>query len=132
MNDNDFIERAKQARDLYELACEDYLKLFCEKHGYYYEKDAWVGSDVGGVASVGDYFIDMATIRTDIDCNIPENEFIEWYDYSLRASNLGITAPNYSSWVKGCPRTSEEKFQEIEGMKRQLAQLIEEEKQKQY
>lgn len=126
------MEKAQQTKDLYELACEDYLKLFCEKHDYYYEKDAWVGSDVGGVASIGDYFVDMATIRIDVGMNLHPNVFLEWYDYCLRASNLGLTTPNYASWVAGCPRTSEEKFQEIEGMKRQLAQLIEEEKQRKY
>ena len=132
MNNNEFIEKAQQTKELYELACEDYLELFCEKHGYYYEKDAWVGSDVGGVANVVDYFIDMSTIRIDVDMNLPKGTFLEWYDYCLRASNLGLTTPNYASWVAGCPRTSEEKFKEIEGMKRQLAQLIEEEAQRKY
>ena len=34
----------------YNAACNAYLAAFCEKHGYDYEPDAWVGDDPGGIA----------------------------------------------------------------------------------
>lgn len=36
----------------YNAACNAYLAAFCEKHGYDYEPDAWVGDDPGGIAEV--------------------------------------------------------------------------------
>ena len=69
----------------------------------------------------------MATIRTDIDNDAPEEEFIKWYDYCLKASEYNITTPNFISWVRGCPRTSKEKFEELDELKRQLIFLIEKE-----
>jgi hypothetical protein len=118
------------AKELYELGCDAYLQQFCEKHGYYYERNCWVAGDIGGIACINDYFVDMATIRVDVDENVEENEFIEWYDYCLQANEYGLTTPNYSSWVKGCPRTSKAKFNEFASLKEELNRLIEEEKKK--
>lgn len=71
MNQNDEIRgRLKRA---FETACNAYLQAFCEKHDYDYEDAAnsWVGGEVGGITKVSDYFIDLQTIRTDIDKTPP-------------------------------------------------------------
>lgn len=115
------------AKELYELSCDAYLQLFCEKHGYYYKRDAWVGNDICGVANIGDYFVDMATIRADIDENAPEEEFIKWYDYCLEAHEFGITEPNFRSWVHGCPRTSEKVFERLRELKKEMFEISERE-----
>lgn len=118
------------AKELYELGCDAYLQQFCHKHGYYYEKDCWVSGDVGGIACIGDYFVDMATIRVDIDENVREEEFIQWYDYCLEASELGLTIPNFRSWVNGCPRVKQESLNKIKCLKDELHNIIEDEKRK--
>lgn len=125
-NKQELIDVQKQ----YCLACDKYVELFCRKHDYPYEPFPWVSGDVGGIACIGDYFVDMSTIRIDLDADAPINEFIEWYDYCLQATEYGLTTPNYSSWLKGCPRTSKAKFNEFSSLKGELNRLIEEEKSK--
>lgn len=120
----------EHARAMYNLGCIEYLRLFCEKHDFDYEdtKDAWVGNDVGGVACVGDYFVDMGVIIADIEMGAPNHEFIEWYDYSLVASEFGLDVPNYKSWVNGCPRTSAETLEHLRKLKQELNDCIKKEK----
>lgn len=120
----------EHARAMYNLGCIEYLRLFCEKHEFGYEdvEDAWVGNEVGGVACVGDYFVDMGVIITDIEMDAPEDEFIKWYDYSLVANEFGLNVPNFKSWVKGCPRTSEETIERLRKLKQDLNDCIKREK----
>lgn len=120
----------EHARAMYTLGCIEYLRLFCEKHGFDYEdtKDSWVGNEVGGVACVGDYFVDMGVIIADIEMDAPEHEFMEWYDYCLDANEFGLVAPNFKSWIKGCPRTSEETLEHLRKLKQDLNDCIKREK----
>lgn len=120
----------EHARAMYTLGCIEYLRLFCEKHGFDYEdaKDAWVGNEVGGVVCIGDYFTDMGVIIADIEMDAPEDEFIKWYDYSLVANEFGLNVPNFKSWVKGCPRTSEETFERLRKLRQDLNDCIKREK----
>lgn len=120
----------EHARAMFNLGCMEYLRLFCEKHGYDYEdaKDAWIGNEVGGVVCIGDYFTDMDVIITDIEMDAPEDEFIKWYDYSLVANEFGLNVPNFQSWVKGCPRTSEETIERLRKLKQDLNDCIKREK----
>ena len=120
----------EQAKDLYNRGCNAYLQLFCDKHGYDYEvaKDSWVANEVGGIVCVNDYFVDMQTIIDDVDLPATEDEFLKWYDYCLEAAEFGLTTPNYKSWVKGCPRTSKESFDNLRAIKHNLERAIEIEK----
>lgn len=119
-----------EARDLYVRGCNACLQLFCEKHGYDYEdaKASWVGNEVGGIVCVNDYFVDMQTIIDDVDLATTEDEFLKWYDYCLEASEFGLPTPNYKSWVKGCPRTSKESFDNLRAIKHNLERAIDIEK----
>jgi hypothetical protein len=56
----------------------------------------------------------MATITEDIDTNAPDEAFIRWYDYCLRAGTLTLMTPNFRSWLKGCPVRSDEELAELE------------------
>jgi hypothetical protein len=118
----------------YEKACNEYLKSFCKKNGYDYDPYCWVGNDVGGIAAISDScFVDMQTVRTDIDMDAPEGEFLKWYDYCLELRLLGVESmPNFRNWLKGCPRKSESEMEElrqahqrVEDAKRMLEELLE-------
>lgn len=122
----------EKAREYFVKGCNEYLRLFCEKHDFDYEeaKESWVANCVGDVTCVGDIFVGMQTIITDIEMDAPEEEFIKWYDYNLVAHEFGFNTPNFESWLKGCPRASEETFKKLQGLKNDLDDAIKSEKQK--
>lgn len=103
----------------YDKACNAYLMVFCEKHGFDYADAArsWVGGDVGGITLCADYYVSMSDILTDIDRDAPEEEYVKYYDYCLRVGSIAggeLTTPNYDSWLRGCPRISDEQLQRLE------------------
>lgn len=109
----------------YEKACNAYLKAFCEKHGYDYEDAArsWGGGDVGGITECADYIVRMEDIITDIDRDVPEDEFVKYYDYCLRVGSIAcgkISTPNYRSWLAGCWRMDEEQIARLEKLQRDI------------
>ena len=106
-----------EASLLYRQACNQYLALFCDKHGYDLRDAEWVGGVLGDIATIGDYFVGMRTIIDDLEMDAPEEEFIRWYDYCLEAHDLGIDSPNFRSWVKGCPRIPEERLQRLRDLR---------------
>lgn len=118
------------AREYFEKGCNEYLRLFCEKHEFDFEeaKKSWVANEVGTVVCVGDCFVDMATIITDIEMNAPEKEFNDWYFYNIDAHELKFPTPNFKSWLLGCPRVSEETFAHLRELKASLQESINEEK----
>ena len=110
-----------ELRQAYNDACNNYLKVWCEKHDLPMEDDPWVASEPGGVAMIGDYFVDMQTILTDIDMNAPEKEWWEWYDYSIETAEVGLPEKcNFKSWLMGCPRYSEEALARIAELRKSV------------
>jgi hypothetical protein len=69
----------------------------------------------------------MQTIIADIEMDAPKEEFIKWYDYNLVANEFGLTTPNFESWLRGCPRVSDEAFKKLQGIKNDLDNAILEE-----
>lgn len=119
----------EKAREYFVKGCNEYLRLFCEKHDFDYEeaKDSWVANCVGDVTCVGDIFVGMQTIIADIEMDAPKEEFIKWYDYNLVAHEFGFTTPNFDHWLRGCPRVSDEAFKKLQGLKNDLDDAILEE-----
>ena len=119
----------EKAREYFVKGCNEYLRLFCEKHDFDFEeaKDSWVANCVGDVTCVGDIFVGMQTIITDIEMDAHKEEFIKWYDYNLVAHEFGFNTPNFESWLRGCPRVSEETFKKLQGLKNGLDDAILEE-----
>lgn len=107
----------------YENACHAYVQAFCDKHGYEYDRDMWVAGDVGGIICISDLYVGIDDIRTDIDKNAPEDEFIEWYDYSLRLGMLNAKYPNYENWLRKCPIKSEAEIIEMETLREKIQGL---------
>ena len=119
-----------KAREYFVKGCNEYLRLFCEKHDFDYEdaKDSWVGGVVGEVTLCGDYYVSMSTIIIDIEHDAPEAEFYKWYDYNLEAREYGFVTPNFESWLKGCPRVNNETLEKLRGITKTLEDAIKEEK----
>lgn len=122
----------EKAKQLYEDGCNAYLQLFCEKHEFDFEdaKDCWVGGNVGSITECGDYFVDMWTMIDDIELNAPEDAFFKWYEYCLRANEFDLDVPNFKSFIKGCPITTEETFKRLESIKNELKIAIKRENNK--
>lgn len=101
--------------DNYYNACNALLKAFCEKHSFDYEdaRQNWVAGCVGETVCCGDYYFNMDVIVTDLKENAPEEELLRWYDYMLECHYLGVNGYNFHSWLKGCPRLSEDEMAEI-------------------
>lgn len=124
--------QSKKAKLLYEEGCNLYLRLFCEKHDFDADSNDvyWVANDIGGVAAIGDYYVNMGDMRLDIDKDAPTDEFFQWYDYSVEAYSLGLSAPNYKSWLMGCPRQYAE-MERIRKMKDEVNKIVEQYNKKQ-
>ena len=119
----------EKAKEYFVKGCNEYLRLFCEKHDFDYEeaKESWVANCVGDITCVGDIFVGMQTIIADIEMDAPEAEFLKWYDYNLVAHEFGFNTPNFESWLRGCPRVSEETFKKLQGLKNDLNNAVLEE-----
>jgi hypothetical protein len=108
----------------YQNACNAYVKAFCKKHGFDYSDNFWVADEAGTTACIGDYFIDMQTIISDIDLNAPEDDFLTWYDYCVEMHDFGSeNTPNFKSWISGCTRKSEEEIQELRKRHQEIEEL---------
>ena len=95
--------------------CQEYLKLFCDKHEYSFEDCFWVADDYGTIACVSDMFISMEHIRYDIDNKIEETMFEKWYWKAIEIFELtGQDFMNYESFCKGAPDIwTEEKMEKL-------------------
>ena len=114
----------------YDNACNAYLEAFCKQYDMQYDDDAWVAREVGTIAEVSDLFLSMQDIKLCVDKNVKWEDLIQWYDYNLDAHAIGLDTINLNSWLMGCPRTSKEKMTEIFAMRRNLEELINEEKER--
>lgn len=122
----------EKAKEYFVKGCNEYLRLFCEKHDFDYEdaKDSWVGGSVGEITECGDYYVDMRTIITDIEMDAPEEEFLKWYDYNLVADEFGFITPNFEHWLRGYQRVPQESLDRLEALKKRLNDAIEGEKER--
>lgn len=123
-----FLNCQKRIKTNYEHFCNEYLRLFCQKHDFDYEDAhaSWVRNDVGGIACCEDFFFNMDVIRTDIDEAADAEELMKWYDYSLRCSMLGIPGCNFHSWLHRCPIRSEEELAKLEQLQKKVEKAKEE------
>ena len=97
----------------------DYMEAWCDKHDYQYEEDMWVGDDYGGICAVGDLFVSFDDVRYDVDNDLPEETFEDWYWYSLEIEELGCEKNvNLRSYSMGCRPYTEEQLENIRQAKK--------------
>jgi len=92
----------------------------------------WIGGEEGGVYDYGD---GMLTINMDdiIYCvlnDVTREQYEEWQQYIIDASEFGFATPNLRSFVRGCPRTPAETFKHLREIKATLNDAIRDEKER--
>lgn len=107
----------------WEEICNEYVTLFCNKHGWEPESEMWVHDDPGTTILIGDMYVGMDEIRYDIDNDIDESVFSTWYWKALELYELGVeTWMNYESFCKGAPdEWPEERIQRLREAKQRLS-----------
>ena len=114
MENNKLKERFKEI-------VNDYMYAWAEKHEYDYEEDMWVADNYGTICMVGDMFVSFDDVRYDIDNNLPEHIFDEWYWYSLEISEMGCKANvNLKSYAMGYRPFSDEQLKLIRSASRKI------------
>lgn len=113
---------ATHLSDRYMQLANEYLAVFCEKHGFDFldARSCWVANNVGDVCIIGDFCVSYDDIRTDIDCNAPKEEYVKYYSYSQEAAELGLKSPNYRNWLRGAPKLSPRKLKSLRKAKNDL------------
>ena len=111
---------ALRVRTNYDHFCKEYIRLFCDKHGFDYGQAISDTHDYDLVC-VGDLFFSLTDIRVDIDNDAPKHELMAWYDYYIETCCLGVNPINYDSWLKGCPRISEDGLEKLRELKKNAA-----------
>ena len=121
----------KSLKEQYDELANAYAQKFCEIYGfedYDTHMSIWVADDPGEIACIGDYYIGYNEIRYCVDNQIGWETFDSWYHYRLDCGMIDhdISTPNLDSWVKGCPRMSEEDLEELRKSKLRMHQAEEE------
>ena len=121
----------RQLKEQWKQACNGFLVELLrmwELDGYY---GYWIGDEVGGVYDYGgDMCINMDDIIYCVEHDVTEEEYREWSDYCVEASEFGFNTPNLKSWHMGCPRTSAETFKHLREIKAMLNDAIQDEKER--
>lgn len=80
----------------YQNVCNKYLQTFCKKHNFDYTDTHWISDRVGTIVMIGDYFVSMDTIVIDIEQNVPEHVFLQYYNWVIEnEKNI-----NYDLWLR--------------------------------
>ena len=91
-------------------ACNNLLRLFCQKQGFSMADTFWVADQPGTVAACGmDYYFSMDDIIADLEEDAPPGKILEWY---YRQCELSYQV-NYRHWLHGCPAPSKSELEEL-------------------
>lgn len=113
-------------KENYEKACNAYIKALLDM----WELDAiygsWISDEVGGVYDYdGRLFLNMQDIIFCVNNNISEKEFDEWQEYYTKCGEYNLNTMNLKSWCLGAPRVSQETFDHLDALKKELEDEVE-------
>lgn len=103
----------------YEKSVNAIIDAFKKKQGYTSnDVGYWIGDQVGEIYDFGIvYTFDFRDILTDIKESAKPDEIFKWREYMLRIWEINnivghnlLNEINYRSWLKGCPRLSDEEL----------------------
>ena len=94
--------------------------------------ELFVDNDITGILEYNDYYINFSDIYLVVKHNIPNVDFLNWYDYNMKWSTLDEHHYiNLFSWINNCPRRSyteyikaKAKFQKLQDIKLEFEQYI--------
>lgn len=113
----------------YRQICDEYVRKFCQLYNLIpFDDDVWVANEAGTIACIGDLFLDFHdVIKYSVDNSLTDyDELLKWYDYNLFAAEYNQTTPNFSSWVRGCPRMSPEEQERLKSLKSDFEDAVKE------
>ena len=122
----------RQLKEQWKQACHGFLTELLR----IWELDAhygyWIGDETGSMYDYGDgmFTISMDDIIYCVLGDITREQYMEWQEYVYEAAEYGFDTPNLRSWIRGCPRTSPETFDNLRALKADLDKAVEEEKQR--
>lgn len=91
-----------------------FIKLYFEEdYDIDQIQDLYVGQELGGTFEINDCFFHFSDAYYCLKHQVKRDVLLEWYDYNLlwHPYNHYI---NLNSWVKGCPRRSDDEFNRID------------------
>ena len=106
----------------HEDAINEIIKAFKEKQGLDMNEGDWIDDQIGEVYDFGDSMtFNFLDILTDLKENAPKDEIFKWREYMMRIWSINnivggifLKENNYRSWLKGCPRLTEEELNAVE------------------
>lgn len=105
----------------YENAVNAIITAFKEKQDLDTYGGYWIGNQIGEVYDFGDMTFDFRDILIDLKEDAPKGEIFKWGEYMTRiwsinnmAGSILLKDNNYRSWLKGCPRLTEEELNAVE------------------
>lgn len=117
--------KAKLSKD-FERACNSYRCALERMWDLNPTSGYWIADEVGGVYdNDGFVTLNMGEIIYCVENDIAESEYEEWREYNFKANEYNFDYINLKSWHRGCPRVSEETFERLKGMKRELEEAAE-------
>ena len=110
----------------YEDACNALIDFFAETYDVSVSKEDWVAGVIGSTICINEeYFVNMEDVVLMLRKEIAWDTFLEWWDYNMDASFLGLNLINLRSWVMGAPRLSKEQINGLKGRRKELEDLVE-------
>lgn len=123
--------KKEQLRKQWEESCDGYLRELLNMWGLDAFYGYWIGGDVGEIYDYGGMFtIVMEDIIYCVENDVGEGQYTEWQEYICDAGEFGFDTPDFKSWMKGCPRVSEETFAHLRSLKKDLGDAIDCEKER--
>lgn len=118
------MKTAEDIRRMYEETVCLYVTMFNEKHRFEeYDPTMWVAGEIGGIICIGDMFVNFEDIRYDIDKDITDDVFCEWYWNSMECHEIGLDYPNYKNYCKGAPTPEQETIDRVKELRKELMRL---------
>ena len=119
----------RQLKEQWEKACNGYLVELLRMWGLDMYYGYWNSDQPGTIYHYAEtHNLTIEDIIYIVENDIEEDEVLAWEDYCLDAYEFKFTTPNLRSWHRGCPRTPQETFEHLRELKANLAQAVEEEK----
>lgn len=103
-----------------------FIKLyFKEDYDIDQIQDLYVGQELGGTFEINDHFFHFSDAYYCLKHQVKSDVLFEWYDYNIMWHPYKHYI-NINSWVKGCPRRSDEEYNRILEAQRRVDEAKEE------